>query len=125
VPTGDGWLTLHASLEEGSSDRVAIVIERARGSHVAPLRLESYQLTARERELATLLVQGLSHAEIATQLVLSPHTVRDHVKSIYEKTGVSSRREFIARVFLEDYLPQMAQQTPLGSDGRFRAEPGE
>ena len=41
------------------------------------------------------------------------------IKNLFEKTGVSSRQELVARIFLDDYLPQLAQQTPLTSSGGF------
>jgi len=55
-------------------------------------------------------------------LVLSPHTVEDHVKSLYDKLGVASRQELVARVFLDEYLPEVVRQTPLTSHGRFDRE---
>jgi DNA-binding NarL/FixJ family response regulator len=99
--------------------RVAIVIERAAGPRATALRLETYGVTAREREVAALLAQGLSNAEIAAAMVVSPYTVQDHVKSLFEKTGVSSRRELVARIFLDDYLPGIMSKTPLAAGGGF------
>jgi DNA-binding NarL/FixJ family response regulator len=98
---------------------VAIVMERATSPQTTAVRLEAHGVTAREREIAGLLAAGLSNTEIARTLVLSPYTVQDHVKSLFEKTGVSSRQELVARVFLDDYLPHLAGQTPLGADGAF------
>ena len=57
---------------------------------------------------------------MAEALVLSPHTVEDHVKSLYEKLGVASRQELVARVFLDEYLPEVARQTPLTSPRALR-----
>jgi hypothetical protein len=54
-------------------------------------------------------------------LVLSPYTVQDHVKSLFEKTSVSSRQELVARVFLDDHLPHLAGRTPLTAEGSFVA----
>jgi DNA-binding CsgD family transcriptional regulator len=123
VPGSDGWITLHASLPGSPGDgRIAVVLERAGGARSATVRLEAFGATAREREVATLLARGLSRAEIAETLVLSPHTVEDHVKSLYEKLGVASRHELVARVFLDEYLPEVARQTPLTSRGRFDRE---
>jgi len=120
VPGSDGWITLHASLPGPPGDRrVAVVLERASGARSATVRLEAFGATAREREVATLLARGLSRADMAETLVLSPHTVEDHVKSLYDKLGVASRQELVARVFLDEYLPEVARRTPLTSRGRF------
>jgi len=119
VPSPSGWITLHASQPSAGDGRVAIVIEPASGPQSATLRLEINGVSAREREVATLLASGLSNADIAATLVLSPHTVQDHIKSLFEKLGVASRQELVARVFLDEYLPEVVQRTPLTSRGRF------
>ena len=119
VPGQAGWITLHPSLPEGRGGRVAIVIDRAAGPDAASLRLETYGVTAREREVATLLAQGCSNAEAAAAMVVSPYTVQDHIKSLFEKTGVSSRRELVAQIFLDDYLPNLMSGTPLSAGGGF------
>ena len=51
--------------------------------------------------------------------MLSPYTVQDHIKSLFEKTGVSSRQELVARVFLDEYLPRLTHGAPLTSTGSF------
>ena len=43
------------------------------------------------------------------------------MKSLFEKLGVASRQELVARVFLEEYLPEVLGGTPLASTGRFDA----
>ncbi|HEY5332790.1 MAG TPA: helix-turn-helix transcriptional regulator, partial [Solirubrobacterales bacterium] len=122
VPGRDGLVTLHASKPDPAGERIAIVIEAARGPRAATVRLEAHGATTREREVATLVARGLTNAEIATTLVLSPHTVGDHVKSLFEKMGVATRQELVARVFLDEYLPEVMQGTPLTSHGRFEVE---
>ncbi len=120
VPTPSGWITLHASLPEGpAGGQVAIVLERTASPQVTALRLEAHGVTPREREIATLIAQGRTNPEIADALVLSPYTVQDHIKSLFEKTGVSSRQELVARVFLDEYMPHLAGRTPLTSAGGF------
>ncbi len=120
VPGRDCWVTLHASQPGPPGDgRVAVVLEPATGARSATVRLEAFGATAREREVATLLARGLSRAEIAETLVISPHTVEDHVKSLYEKLGVASRQQLVAQVFLDEYLPEVVRQTPLTSRGHF------
>lgn len=120
VPGARGWITLHGSRPDGaSSGRVAVVIERATGPQVAPLRLELHGVTAREAEIARLLARGLTSAQIATSLVVSPHTVHDHVRSLYEKLGVGSRQQLLARIFLDEYQPAIAAGAPLDAHGRL------
>jgi DNA-binding CsgD family transcriptional regulator len=120
VPTRSGWITLHASLPDGRADgRVAIVLERTATPQATALRLEADGVTPREREIATLIAHGRTNPEIAEALFLSPYTVQDHIKSLFEKTGVASRQELVARVFLDDYLPHLVQRAPLTSAGAF------
>ena len=63
---------------------------------------------------------AVTNPEIAERLVLSPYTVQDHIKSLLEKTNVSSRQELVARIFLDDYLPRISAGAPLDSRGQFR-----
>jgi DNA-binding CsgD family transcriptional regulator len=122
VPTASGWITLHASMPDGAgTGRVAIVLERSASPQSTAVRLEAYGATAREREIAGLLAAGLTNPEIAERLVLSPYTVQDHIKSLFEKTNVSSRQELVARIFLEDYLPRIAARAPINGAGGFAA----
>ena len=60
-------------------------------------------LTAREVEVLRLLAQGLTDAQIAAQLIISPRTVNTHLKAIYGKIQVSSRSA-ATRYALEQHL---------------------
>jgi DNA-binding CsgD family transcriptional regulator len=99
------WIVLHASALSGpgSERQVALMIEAAKSAEVAPLIIDAYSLTPREREVLGAIARGASTAEIAAQLFLSNHTVRDYVKTVFEKLGVSSRGELVARLFAEHY----------------------
>ncbi len=101
------WLRITAQPMEGESGKVAVRIEPARASDLTPILLESYGLTDREVEIVLLLARGLATKEIAAELSLSTHTVRDHIKSIFHKTDVGSRGELVANLFarhlLEDF----------------------
>jgi DNA-binding CsgD family transcriptional regulator len=96
------WLVMHGAVLEGPG-HVALIIEPARSTDVAPLIVEAYGLTGRELDVTRAIARGLSTSEIAAELYLSPHTVRDHVKGLFEKVGVSSRGELVHRVFAEHY----------------------
>lgn len=104
------WLAVHAScLREpgGALGPTALVIERAKASEVAPLIIDAFELTPREVEVTRALARGLSTQEIAATLHLSRYTVQDHLKAVYEKTGVSSRGELVARMFADLYQPSL------------------
>jgi DNA-binding CsgD family transcriptional regulator len=60
-------------------------------------------LTAREVEVLRLVAQGLTDAQVAKQLVISPRTVNFHLTSIYSKLGVSSRSA-ATRLAIEEHL---------------------
>ncbi len=56
------------------------------------------ELTVREVEVLRLVGQGLTNAEIAETLIVSPFTVNAHLRSIYQKLGVTSRRAAVRAV---------------------------
>jgi DNA-binding CsgD family transcriptional regulator len=98
------WLLMHGSMLEGT-DQLALIIEPAKAADVAPLIVEAYGFSQRELEVTRLIARGLGTSQIAAKLFLSPHTVRDHVKAVFEKVGVSSRGELVAKVFADHYAP--------------------
>jgi len=53
-------------------------------------------ITSREMDVYLLVAQGLSNAEIAARLFISPKTVETHVASLVNKTGQAGRRELVA-----------------------------
>ena len=54
------------------------------------------ELTEREREILDLLAKGLSNADIAQELTISVHTVRNHVANVSAKLGAHSKLEVLA-----------------------------
>lgn len=78
---------------------LAVLFEPAGPADLLPLIAQAYALTDRESEIAGLILRGRSTKEIAASLHLSPYTVQDHLKSIFGKTNVNSRRELVWRLF--------------------------
>ena len=98
------WLLLYGTRLSGDSDgRTAVIIHPATPQDVAPVIALSYGLTERECQVAMQCVQGRVTKEIARALSLSPYTVQDHLKSIFDKTGVRSRGELVGQIFLDHY----------------------
>ena len=64
---------------------------------IKPEEAPDYHLTAREKEVLSCLVNGLSYKMIAADLNISYETVRSHVKKIYEKLHVASLTEVVAK----------------------------
>jgi LuxR family maltose regulon positive regulatory protein len=62
-------------------------------------------LSERELEVLELFAQGLTNSEIASQLFLSPHTVKTHSSNIYSKLGVHRRTQAVARARAIGILP--------------------
>jgi DNA-binding CsgD family transcriptional regulator len=119
---GGGWLRIDASLlDADAGGRVAIIIHPAREPEVAQLIVAAYGLSAREREVTGLVLQGRSTEEIAQHMRLSAYTVQDHLKAIFDKAGVRSRRELVAELFLQQCAPRLRAGIQLGSDGWFAA----
>jgi len=90
------WVTIRAApLSDGAS--VVLSVTATSAVELFPLATGAFGLTRREQEVADLVLQGTSTAAIAKALVLSPHTVQDHLKSIFRKFGVASRRDLVGR----------------------------
>jgi len=93
------WVRIHVSPMAGDSDTVSVTVDAAAPSDLAPILLDSYGLSERETDIVFQLCRGIGTKEIAVELSISVHTVRDHLKSIFDKAGVNSRGELVARLF--------------------------
>ena len=89
LPTG---LCMRASLLDSAPEQYMLLL-------VEPfLRLDERNLSRRELEVATLVLNGLSNREIAEKLVVAHHTVEGHLKRIFAKTQVRTRAGLVARM---------------------------
>jgi DNA-binding CsgD family transcriptional regulator len=87
----EAWLRAYAEGETATYDAATRVTAEALQNLAAELQLAPAGLTSREVDVLRLVAQGLSNAEIADQLLLSPRTVHAHLRSIFGKLEVSSR----------------------------------
>lgn len=103
---GGFWLTLRAArlssdaLQDAPADaaaQIAVTIEEASAADRLDLFGRAYGLTARERELLGLLATGSDTRTLARQMSLSEHTVTDHLKSVFAKTGARDRVTVLSR----------------------------
>ncbi|MEO5833671.1 MAG: helix-turn-helix transcriptional regulator, partial [Nakamurella sp.] len=100
--TGTTWLTLRAARigPDDSTHRseIAVTIERASPADRADIYTRAHGLTARETDVVNHLLSGADTHDLAHALHLSEHTVQDHFKAIFDKTGSHSRRQIVGQV---------------------------
>lgn len=130
VRADDGrWIVLHGSRLAHRDGRrhVSVVIEAAQPIHLTSLLMRAYGLTSREQEVARLVLRGESTDTIARELVIASGTVQAHLRNIFEKTGVRSRRELVAVAFRRHYEPRVRDnehRTTAGLPSRHGPMPG-
>jgi DNA-binding CsgD family transcriptional regulator len=113
------WLICHASClrgADGSLGQIAVVIEPATATDLSPLIVQAYDLSAREQQITRLIARGASTADMAGELFLSPHTVREYVQTVLRKVEVSSRGELVAKLYAEHYQPTHNADIVLAHD---------
>ena len=100
------WLTLRAArlasgprpgAPAGGGGTIAVTIEEASAADRLDLFGRAFALSTREQELLSLLATGSDTRAMARQMSLSEHTVQDHLKSIFTKTGAHDRVTVLSR----------------------------
>ncbi len=95
------WVVLRASpltTRHGDDRQIAVTVEAATPADMRRLLLSAYGLSAREQDVSLEVLEGRSTAEIAARLFISPNTVQDHLKAVFTKVGVRSRRELVGHL---------------------------
>ena len=98
---GGRWVRLRADRiggRSGTERGIAVTIELTGPADRLAVFVRAAGLSPRESELVGLVVDGLDGKEVAARMFLSPHTVQDHLKSVFAKTSTRSRRELVAMV---------------------------
>lgn len=91
------WAVIEgAPLEGADADHIAVTVRAASSDEIFDMLCKTHDLTRRERQLVALMLDGLDTRQLAETLFISPHTVQDHLKSIFTKAHVRSRRELIS-----------------------------
>jgi non-specific serine/threonine protein kinase len=91
---------------------------------IVPRAASTAALTAREREVAALVAQGLTNKQIAERLVIAPRTAENHLQHIFEKLAVSSRAQVAAWITLQTVLAATRSRgdTQLSATGKPSAD---
>lgn len=93
------WLDVRATRLDGAAGRqIAILLEPASPAHLRSLLLAAHGLTPAQERVAALVLQGHNTREMVDALHVSHYTVQEHLKSIFNKFGVRSRRELVTAV---------------------------
>ncbi|WUH97799.1 helix-turn-helix transcriptional regulator [Spirillospora sp. NBC_00431] len=88
------WVASHGQVLEGTDD-VALIVQAASAQQLLPAFCDWYGISARERQIIAHLREARAPKQIARYLGLSVHTVNDHLKAIFRKTGASGRDELL------------------------------
>jgi DNA-binding CsgD family transcriptional regulator len=96
--TDGRWVKIEAARLEGQPDaQIAVTLRAATSTETFDLLCRASALSRRERNVVAALLAGLDTRAVGARLCISPHTVQDHLKSVFKKTGAHSRRELLAR----------------------------
>jgi DNA-binding CsgD family transcriptional regulator len=87
-----------------------VILEPLKQPEIPAAIVQVHGLSRREGDVCLLVMRGFSTADIAERLDISSHTVQDHLKSIFDKVGVRSRRELVGQIFFDHYWPLHERQ---------------
>ena len=104
VRLGAGGYVLKTDPFKTLVDAIRTVAAGGMAYSVRPRRSTQRRITARERQVLALIVDGFSNDEIAARLAISPKTVESHLTRIYSLMGVASRTELATRAMKEGWL---------------------
>jgi len=108
------WLTIEAfrapSGSTADAGDVMVVIGPSSPDEIVELRERLYGLSERERQIAEMVIRGLSTRQISRELSIAESTVQGHLTHIFDKVQVDSRRSLIQRLLIDQLFPGTAQE---------------
>ena len=98
LPRADGgWISMNASRLNGTAGyQIAVILDAANTSQLSSLALAAHGLTPAQSRVAGLVLQGRSTRYIVNELHISANTVQEHLRAVFDKFGIGSRRELVA-----------------------------
>ncbi|OLZ63087.1 hypothetical protein AVW11_21415 [Streptomyces amritsarensis] len=114
------WVSVTAT-RMGAEGAVAVMVQPSSPQHVIGILMEAYGLTPREQQVAQLVTYGMSDTDISRRLGISPHTVRDHLKKVFDKTGANSRGRLLQLLYFSHYQPDVDNGRTMGRRGWFHS----
>ena len=97
------WLSIHASRLHGEDgDQTVVILEPPEPTQLVSLVLDAHGLTTAQSRVVALVLRGWSTQQIVNELRISAHTVQEHLKAVFDKMGVRSRRELAAALLHDD-----------------------
>jgi DNA-binding CsgD family transcriptional regulator len=106
------WLTIEAFRAPSSND-VMVLIGPSSPDEIVELRERLYGLSTRERQIADLVLRGLSTRQISDGLSISESTVQGHLTHIFGKVEVGSRRALIQRLLIDQLFTGTSSRHPV------------
>jgi DNA-binding CsgD family transcriptional regulator len=92
-----GWISVQASRLRGNDpEQVVVLLQPATRQEVSSMILAAHGLTPAQHRVAALVLQGRSTAEIVATLHISTNTMQEHLRVVFDRFGVGSRRELVA-----------------------------
>ena len=91
-----GWMTVHASRLRGGGAEIVVVLDSADPEELTSIVLAAHGLTPAQDRVAALVLRGRSTQQIVNELGISAHTVQEHLRAVFDRFGIGSRRELVA-----------------------------
>jgi DNA-binding CsgD family transcriptional regulator len=97
-----GWINVQASHLRGRGhEQVVVLLQPATAQEVSSLLLAAHGLTPAQQRVAALVLRGRSTAEIVAELHISTNTLQEHLRAVFDRFGVGSRRELVAALMAQ------------------------